>query len=224
MSKNKVIFETKGDSCVICVNNLENTFSTSEFNNDDIINADTLEVLNGHEVTLVNKNMYMKEIIVIEGKINFGHYPSHTSSDNKTIIKIGSKGKLSLTGKELPIKEITMESGSEFHCILENYQYKLNANDNIQFNSNYLKQLVQVTNFMQNNFGNKEKVNINYSNTAELVKYQKLCEKIGKKTVQDFINSKKPLITFDSINKDIGYTGFMKKSFVSSCVKKYFPS
>lgn len=122
--------------------------------------------------------------------MNFDNYPNRPSSDNKTIIKIGSKGKLNLTGQELSIKEITMESGGEFRCVLENNQYQLNANDNFQFNANYLKQLVQNTDLIYNKFANKENTIINYNNIAGLRNYRKLCEKIGKNSVQDFINSK----------------------------------
>lgn len=180
MGKNKVIFKSKGDSYVICIDNLENTLNISTFNGDDIINADSLEVLNGHEVTLVNKSICIKEIIVTEGKMNFDHYPTRNNPDNSVIIKIGSKSKLSLTGCELPIKEITMASGSQFRCVIENYQYQLNANDDIQFNSNHLKQLIQTTNFMYGRFANKENVIIDCNNIADLKKYKKLCEIIGK--------------------------------------------
>lgn len=222
MSKSKIKFGSKSSSSIICTDDVNHTLNTSSFSSDDIIDASSLEVLDGHEVTLVNKSMYIEEIVVTDGRMDFAHYPYCTNlSNNQIIITIGSKGKLSLTGHELPIKEVTIHSGGQLRFVLENYQYQLNANDDIQFNSNCLKQLVQTTNFMYDRFANKENIIIDHNNTAGLKKYKKLCEIFGKDTVQNFIKTKEPLITFDYISKNLEKPDLMKNSLLSSFIKKH---
>ena len=248
MSKGKIIFNSSQTSNVI----LENGYGINITNNlviDSSVNSvysdvGSIEVLGGHTLNAINKDIAIEEIIVTNGTINFdnnisfgrisgaatvfgvvgaanvdlaaidlglfgkGDVTLHSdinmfSSQNNqdvqqsrfpgTKITIGSQGRLNLTGSELPIEEIIMSDGAQFQCVVNNNQYILDSTKDAKLDSKDLKQLIKVTEFMYDKFGDQKDIIINYDDIADLKIYHKLCNKIGKNSVQNFIESKKAL-------------------------------
>lgn len=141
-----------------------------------------------------------------------------------TKITIGSQGVVNYTGYGLPIKDVIMSAGAHFGCVINDSKYKLDAENNIQFNNVDLEKLVQVADFMYDKFGDQEDVVINYDAIFDLKTYHKLCSKFGKNTAQNFIVSKETLVDMYSVQKDSEIIESIDKMLVNSfLINSIFP-
>ena len=168
------------------------------------------------------------------GKYDFTLQSNMLSSQNNqdvqqsrfsgTKITIGSQGRLNLTGSELPIEEIIMSDGAQLQCVVNNNQYTLDSTRDVKLDSKDLKQLIKVTEFMYDKFGDQKDIIINYDDIADLKIYHRLCNKIGKNSVQNFIESKEALVDIYSVEENAKIIESIDKMLVNSLlINSIFP-
>lgn len=184
--------------------NFDNNLSFGHFSGADTVfgGVGTANV----NLAAIDLGLFGKGDVTLHSDINM--FSSQNNQDvqqsrfSGTKITIDSQGRLNLTGNELPIEEIIMSDGAQLQCVVNNNQYKLDSTKDIKLDSKDLKQLIKVTDFMYDKFGDQKDIIINYDYIADLKIYHKLCNKIGKNSVQNFIESKETLVDMYSVKEN----------------------
>lgn len=168
--------------------------ATVNLANGPISGLEVIEVKGGHIINVVNKSQSSIESIVTNGTMN---YNNKIKVGAVVSVEVGVSGIVNFTGKKPLIKQIDIKAGSKLTFVEKSNRYQLNAVKDFKGDHKDLKLLFEFSDFMHSRFDNLVsdlKSDIDYHNIAGFRAYHKLCDKLGKETVQGFVNSKETVV------------------------------